>query len=339
MQYINNMRGIAILMIIVAHSMLATGKVGGAAVYVDFIAGNGTIVFMFISGFLFARTSEDLDYFPFLRNKALTVVLPYLVTSLPITLAFVFEIGTRHRWIDMDWYFSLNLVERYLFMVVTGAQLGPLWFIPMIVLIYLAAPVFAFLQRSPLLVPVFVATLVIAYVLKRAPHNANTFHSFAYYLPVYLLGIMACRYEKLGDRLVPLAVPLLGLYLLFETVLFALVFSAPDQRITSSPALLLNIPLTVLIMLACKQALSRKNIVLDLFARLSFFIYFVHGYFTGVLRNILKLILGPDIAIPNPVFDVAAIAGTALFAIVASLTLYVGLKYVTKDKSRYLIGA
>ncbi len=338
MQFINNMRGIAILLIIVDHSMIGPPANSGLLVLLDYLLGNGTIVFVFIAGYLFTRTTDNFRYVPYLRNKALTVVLPYLVTAFPVTVGFVAGWAPSHRWMDLDWYYSLDYVSRYVYITITGGALGPLWFIPMIVLFYGASPVFNALKKSPLLVPVFLLALVAASLIGRSSHNANTFQSFVVYAPAFLLGMVASRHEDVLSPAVPRALWLLAGYVAVEIALFPALLSLPTG-IADRIGMLLNLPLAVLLMLVCKSALNRRITVLDMFARLSFFLYFIHGYFTGIMRNVVRAVFGARPMIDNPILDLSAIVLASFIVISASLTVFVALKYVTKDRSRYLIGA
>lgn len=338
MQYLNNMRALAILMIILAHAMLAHGHAGGAAPFVDYLVGNGTMVFVYIAGFLFVKTTAGFRYLPYLRNKALTVVLPYLVTSLPITMAFVLGFATRHRWLDMDWFLSLGPVERFFVVTATGAQLGPLWFVPMIVLFYLASPAFVRLSSLRLLVPAFLTSLIVACLVGRAAHNANPLQNFVYYLPCFVLGLTMCRAEPLWRRWLPWAVPALLVAFAAYVGLYGVVFSA--ARPPTPPEILpLTLPLIVLTTLVAAGKFNERIPVLDMLARLSFYIYFVHGYFSGLARIVLRAVLGPDIAFANPVADLAAIATVAALTLLSSLGLFVALKLLLGDRSRFLIGA
>ena len=48
------------------------------------VAGNGTVLFLFVAGFLFQHLSARFNYGDYLRGKLRNVIIPYLVISLPI---------------------------------------------------------------------------------------------------------------------------------------------------------------------------------------------------------------------------------------------------------------
>lgn len=337
MQYINNMRGIAILMIIASHAMMAPGAAGGITPFLSYLVGNGTIVFVFIAGYLFPKTTGAFRYGPYLANKAKTIVLPYLVTSFPVTIGYLAGWAPSHRFMDLDWYYSLDLVSRYLFITVTGGALGPLWFIPMIVLFYVASPVFNLLKTSPLLLPMFVVTLFAACLIGRSS-SANALQNFVYFAPAYVLGMIVSRCEDWLAPVVPYAPWLLIGYVAIESALFQAFFTEPES-FTNAAVLLLNLPLSVLLMLWCRQGLNRRIPALGMFARLSLFLYFIHGYFAGIMRTTITAVVGTVPVINNPFLDLAAIALATFIIISASLTVFVALKLITRDKSRFLIGA
>lgn len=338
MQYINNLRAIAIMMIIFTHSLWALPGVGDAIPLLDFLVGNGTIVFIYIAGYLFYQTTDDFHYIPFLKNKLLTVVLPYLIVSLPATLLYVLELKTYHRWLDMDWYFSLGYIQRYLYMAIMGASLGPLWFIPMIVLFYIASPVFLPLKQSRLLIPIFLVALAVAYMTGRPEGNNNPFHSCLFYLAPYLLGMIVARNEAKLQPFLSMSLPVLIGYIGFQIVVFLIVFHK-SREATDSIAMLFYIPLVLLMTMACKNVLNRKIPILDMFARLSFFLFFIHGYFAGFARLVLRITFGENVAIANPIMEFFVAVFLSLLITFMCLLFYVVLKYITKSRSRYLIGA
>jgi surface polysaccharide O-acyltransferase-like enzyme len=336
-QFINNMRGIAILIIVYTHAIWAMPAPGKATPFLDYIVGNGTLVFIFIAGYLFSQTTDRFQYVPYLVNKIKTVLIPYLVVSLPASLLYVFHIKTTHQWIDMDWFFTaLNPIERYLYLVATGAQLGPLWFVPMIVIFYIASPIFAYLKNSNFIFPLVVITLVIAYVAGRPVGNSNPFQSFLFFTPFYLLGMIAFR---MNDQLMSLQRyidPVAILYAVFIVALYFLFFSPPAES-TDSDQLLIYLPLIPIATVFCRKHLNRRIPVLDMFGRLSFFIFFIHGYFAGAILTVTRRLFGEQ-GLQNAPVEFIVITGIFCVMTFLSLATYVVLKYFLKDRSRYVIG-
>ena len=62
MQFINNLRGLAILMIISGHSISTLPDKGAFINMINNVVGNGTILFIVIAGYLFAETAVGFHY-------------------------------------------------------------------------------------------------------------------------------------------------------------------------------------------------------------------------------------------------------------------------------------
>ena len=83
LNYINVFRGLAILLIIMGHTM----QFGDNSTLInnincEMICG-GTALFIFISGFLFQHLSSKFEYKNYLSKKWTNVIMPYLIVSIP----------------------------------------------------------------------------------------------------------------------------------------------------------------------------------------------------------------------------------------------------------------
>jgi peptidoglycan/LPS O-acetylase OafA/YrhL len=337
MQAINNLRGIAILMIVFTHAIWIMPKVEPVGEFLDYYIGSGTIFFMFIAGYLFATQSENFNYKSYILNKISYVVLPYLIISFPAAMLYVTELKNYHAWVPMDWYHSLDPISRYLFITVRGAALGPLWFIPMIILFYVTSPIFLLIKKTHAIIPIALITLVIAWYIDRSSNNDNTFQAYAFFFPVYLIGIMAYKYNATLMKLLPYALPISVGYMAFFAIFYFVAFT-PTNRPTSSDELVLYIPLILSLLLLASKYMNYRVLFLDMCARLSFFIFFIHGYFSGIFRVLLRR-LGEDFSLTNPVLETGAIVGAGFAILFLSLACFVVLKLLTGSRSRYLIGA
>jgi len=87
LRYIHNFRAIAILLIVAGHCVL--GLTWGNYKYPLFknlfiiILMNGTVLFVFIAGFLFQHLSSNFSYQKYLLKKNKYVILPYIICSIP----------------------------------------------------------------------------------------------------------------------------------------------------------------------------------------------------------------------------------------------------------------
>ena len=92
LNYINYLRAIAIIFIVAGHTLI-WGKPGHSIQRINsyFLQG-GTLLFIFIAGFLFQYLSYKFDYKNFLINKFKNVIMPYWITMFPIAIYFAFAI-------------------------------------------------------------------------------------------------------------------------------------------------------------------------------------------------------------------------------------------------------
>ena len=193
--YIHNFRGLAIITVVAAHILLSWPE--GSPVYQFFRVfwENGTVLFIFIAGYLFQFLSARFEYGDYLKKKFQYVILPYLVISIPI----IFFRVTQH---DYPGYLLEHHPEfvqypawRQVFQfLITGAHMQQLWFIPMITLYYLLAPVLLYIDRHPVLYWIIVPLAVVSLLVEREPFN-DTPRMFAHFLSTYIFGMLLSRYR------------------------------------------------------------------------------------------------------------------------------------------------
>jgi probable poly-beta-1,6-N-acetyl-D-glucosamine export protein len=282
-------RGVAIVAVVATHVLFEldwqSGNQTEFRVCVSLLQ-NGTVWFVFIAGLLFRHLAQRFDYVTYLRSKLRFVLLPYFIVSLPyLVLQYVRSFG----------FFSPHKPEnRSLWAIVasfgTGEQMRvPLWFVPMICVFYLLAPVLLWLDGRKWGYWLLPLLFLMASLVHRPFHQTHLLQTVPYFLPVYfggmwvgknlvevmswvqrwrwgclLLALLSCVYEVV-TRERPGAIESLAPFStergvfdvnIYAKVLLALVVLECLQR--------------------CPRVLSR---VFDYLARLSFGIFFVHYYF------------------------------------------------------------
>ncbi|WP_343683441.1 acyltransferase [Asticcacaulis sp.] len=336
MQFINNLRGLAILLIVATHAVSTLPALGPAGEFIDYLVGGATLIFMAISGYVFQAALPGFRYLPYIKGKAIYVGVPYLLLSMPANLLYVFGLKTDHPWLDMAAFSHLNVVAKLGILIFTGAGLGPLWFIPMIGLFYLAAPAFQWLSKAKAILPAFLLTSLLAVFVGRPVLNDQPFQAFVFFLPAYLLGMYLCAhkdlYERLGTRTPTLLATYMALYSLAFWVL-RLEGAKPDRTGT----MLFYLPVIVLLFALFSRYLRPKNVWLDLFARLSFFIFFIHGYFAAALRPVFLRLFGAGTS-SSPVLEVVLILGAFIFIVAFSVLSFLVLKFLLRERSRLITG-
>ena len=147
LNYINVFRGLAILLIIMGHTM-QFGKNDSLAhiVNCEIICG-GTALFIFISGFLFQHLSYKYEFKNYMKKKWTNVVMPYLITSIP-GLVFCLYCPAAYK----NAFMGLNPFIQVLALLTIGRVHNiPTWFIPMIVIFFIFSWVFIKLEKKGVL--------------------------------------------------------------------------------------------------------------------------------------------------------------------------------------------
>ena len=159
------------------------------------ILENGTAMFLFVAGFLFQHLSKKYTYRDYITKKFKNVIVPYLLLATPSALEGAFAAHVWRQYPQLD---GSSAIYRYLWFMIKGGAGNnkALWFVPMITLFYLAAPLFMQFIKRPKLYLVLIALVPLSVLAHRgAAPNLDTLGLSVYYLPVYLLGMWASQYR------------------------------------------------------------------------------------------------------------------------------------------------
>ncbi|GLQ30283.1 hypothetical protein GCM10007876_07610 [Litoribrevibacter albus] len=327
-QYVHNLRGLAILLVISAHVIsVVPFDHSLVADMVRSVLKNCTVIFVLIGGWLFSYLASKYSYKSYLVSKLKKVVVPYVVISIPALTVYLLGLKDTHPWVDLA-----TLKETYgyfgqvIFYLSTGAHLGPLWFMPMIFIFYLLFPVFKSLSQSRLLIYMLLFSLFPAVFLGRPDANDDTLQSFIYFLPVWLIGMFLFQHRdtyqwkgKCFFSLVTLFfLALLAIYSLFDW----------DSRVD----LILKIVAGYLLFSGFSNFLNKPNRFLGVMADLSFYLFFIHGYFIAVFRGIFSRY---DF-LPQGVVAFIIVFFVVIFLSVLSFYFF---RFILKEKTGPLLGA
>lgn len=347
LNYIHYFRGLAILFIVGLHAAVTLiwddRFLQRKALIVLF--NNGTVLFVFIAGYLFYHLNKNkFNYFDYLKKKFLYVILPYLFVSIPALFdKFYFSKVGDHWWMNHE-FVEHSTVAKVFFLLLTGRHMGVFWFIPMISVVYIFAPLilkFAKTQLFLYLVPVLV---VLGLFTFRFGYYANIALSLEYFVPVYLFGIWVYRLKDFifGHAkafLIILGVAFVAITLaeFFEWLPFSETISLRDVKYTiyrfNWNKFKMHIFCVGALVYFFQQPEANYSF-LKLMGDYSFGVFFVHLYVIQVFRLLDRggyLRISP----PNVIIFIA------YFAVVVLITL--GLvklvRVVMKDKSRYFVGS
>ena len=191
--HVHRFRALAILIIIAGHAVAVfqwREHVPLATFLLDLFE-NGTVLFVFISGYLFQylERPETFRYRRFLWKKLRHVVLPYLIVSTPAVGHALLHYKLTSSYPQLKGT-SLGYQALWLY-VKGGAHLNyPLWFIPMITLYYLAAPLFIALTQHPRLQLIALVLIPVSLLAHRPSYpNLDTVQLALYYLSAYVVGM------------------------------------------------------------------------------------------------------------------------------------------------------
>lgn len=344
LRYVHNFRAIAMIIIIGGHAVEELDRTVDPPVtnFLFDLFDSGTVLFVFVAGFLFEHLSRNFHYGNYLRRKLLNVLIPYLVISIPAVLFTVF-LSNNQAYPQAVRESPPALQIGWMLATGSGTFNYAMWFIPMITLLYLAAPLFMRLVRHPRLYLLAIPLLAISVIAHRPPES-NTPAIFLYFLSAYVIG-MWTSHER--ERLEPLLrrfwwVP--GGLFVIAVVNRALtspwhgaehvrwLFSGEFGLIDQMFLMKLMLCFAVLgLMLRFDGGIGNG---LKFLGGVSFTIYFVHCYFLAIVRNGYTYLTGtgiPGTFVNWLVLALATLAASAAFAALA--------KRVLGRRSRYLIGS
>ncbi len=292
LSHIHSLRGIAIIFIVFGHALFFQFDWDNNTETLNTlkdILTNGTIMFVFVAGYLFQYKLEKFHWGKYIKNKFYHVISPYIIVSLPaIIYAFWFSNPSQPFPQIAEWNTSMQVLWYYM---VGGAHVNySLWFIPMIVLFFIGAPLFAWISRNPVSYLTLIPLYMLSFAIHREPFpNLDILRNALFFLPIYMTGMLACQYRATFD---PLLTRYLGIvFALFAGILIIQIGINSYHGVyhTTVPfifprgyidwLLLQKIILCFLIMGLFMKYPNLSNRTLNYLASISFTIFFFHVYF------------------------------------------------------------
>ncbi|MBI1239981.1 MAG: acyltransferase family protein [Alphaproteobacteria bacterium] len=342
--YIQQLRGLAIILIVVTHAMdpFDWSERPLTALVLKTVAVNGTLIFVFIAGFLFQHLLPRYEPIAYLRGKLRNVIVPYLILGAP-AIVLVLSGPSLPPMYPKDMA-SWSLAGQIVWFYATGAMLGPFWFIPMIAIIYLLAPVLAWADRDQRFYWLLPALLIVSIVLPRPAYNLDPLHALALFLPIYVLGMAVSRYRDVViprcQRACGVLFGLTGALILIQIAL-VLQTGKPFNPLTDPTGFyVINLDTVqkTLLTFALLGLLSRHEGAIgarfDELANASFSIYFLHYYF---VQAQFVFITQTSIWPPASLLAVTALSALAIIAPMA-FARWVRLR-AGRNASRMLVGS
>lgn len=310
--HIHNFRGLAVLFIVATHtiSIFDWSSAPTLERALKYCFANGTLFFLFISGYLFEYLSESYRAIPYWRKKLLYVVLPYVLMSLPAV--FVFTTVVRRQKVRAGFYDQAGWVQALEFFG-TGVHLAPFWFIPTVVMFIAASPLLVRLFRVDkafLILPVLFAIPV--FVL-RGPNPAL---NFLHFLPIWVMGMACCRFSASAEPLLrQLVWPLAGLTIALAVAEFLLTRGTHGYLGYMQKSVM-----TVFLMALMLRLGDPADPLLRTWGTLSFGLFFVHSYVITAGKYLIGFLAGGQPPGNIAVWLLASAIAVAMSGLVVKLT-------------------
>ncbi len=204
--HLHAFRGFAILTIVAAHawSMLLFQNgfdtmASHTAVYsvVETLFHGSTIYFALISGLLFSMILRERGWKTFFRSKALHVVAPYAFINLLFIAAFWPFIA---EWLQSEGR-MMNPVVFYAQALVSGSLMLQYWYIPVLIALYIATPLFDFLIRR-MVWAAWLLALVPLVISRSLYPDLLSVQTLVYFAGAYTLGMLVGTHYEAVQQII-----------------------------------------------------------------------------------------------------------------------------------------
>ena len=327
--YIHSFRALAILFIVAGHSIdffQWDESSYELERFLRILMSNGSVLFVFIAGYLFQHLSSKYQHKKYFVAKLKNVILPYFLVSIPAILIFIFIMPRETVW--QGFYENPQWLQGVYFYL-TGIHLAPLWFVPMITLFYLVAPLLIAGDKSRLFYWLLPITIVLSCVVSRGlPHQ-----SFIHFFSVYLLGMFCSHYKIRVNAILQRTPTLISLALiLFSCISIEYYFMQGTmtyvnflQKITMSLFFL-----GLLVQLGPKIDSKLIHII----ANTSFGVFFIHSYILTAGKLASENITEGKVTGSLLLYPLVTL--TVLMSCVGIIVI---LQKLLGTRSRYLVGS
>ena len=353
LNYINVFRGLAILLILAGHTM-QMGEVGSLtrAISREIWAG-GTVLFVFIAGFLFEYLSHKFEYKDYLSKKWTNVIKPYIWTAIPgVILCFTLPTVYGNPFAEYS-----PLAQIGVFLTTGRVHNVPAWFIPMIVIFFFLSATLLKAEKRGILYKLLPIALLITVIYPRqdiepymvadfdfwgkwAAYLKYVLHGFVHFFSSYVGGMyLAANIDKI-DKMYAWRHLLLGATLLTAV---ADVYLLQTYGVSNGSVSKIFFTVWSLVMLKHYNEFFDKhpkiNSFMDVCAKYSFGLFFIHWYYVFAFRYFTGYS-----AVAEGSFEVALTIAVVryLFVFGASFVTLWGIKKILnkfgQDNTRKFIG-
>ncbi|CAM4243508.1 acyltransferase family protein [Pseudoalteromonas ostreae] len=342
---INNFRAIAIIFIVFGHSFDVSGVVLDSfwEVFIRNFLSGGTILFVFISGFLFEVVFlKKFNFSKFYISRVSRLIWPYIFLSLlPIFLyMYVSNPISEGYFLPKAEDAISKFIVPFLKYEVTGRFMTAYWYIPFALFLFLLSPLVVFVLKKNLKFKVIVilALSCLSIFAHRPVDNINHIHSVVFFFPVYLIGALASQYrESLIDLFQGNKLWLFFLLSIMFTLIQTYSGSVGSYHkaffeLTGIDYMYLQKVFLSFFFFLLLEKHSKETLFFNYLAETSFAVFFIHPYLIFIYRN-LKFPF-PETTLFQWLYFIAL----SLTFILISMLLALLVKKLLDDRSKYIIG-
>lgn len=347
---LNYFRAIAIIFIVVGHccyyfdnhALLFNNNSIVIKTLLNFFLG-GTTLFVVISGFLFHHVYYKKFYFKkYILKKIKFILIPYitLITIPYVYLTIKLFFFKNHQ--EVPYTESLNLFKAN-YLTLNHFFVG-YWYIPFAMIIFFLSPVFInFIEltfKKQLIITAFF--LCLSLIMHRGTYNSwfSIIQNVVYFIPAYLIGIICSEnrrllYLKLKNKSFHLLICAISISVLHSFVAKTGSYHKSPFEYNSIDLMIIQKIFLSLFFLIWLNKFEKKTInVLNLIAKYSFNIFFIHGiviWIFQIIKDKLHLSFSTN-------HQIIILFLSIFIVFFSSLSLSWLIKIVLHKRSRYFIG-
>lgn len=275
LQYLDSMKGLAIIMVIMGHVELSILR--STTIVTTVVSFLHIPIFMFISGLLLAKgNSLNKNIYSLFSTKFKRLIIPF--ASFSFLYAFVFNISLKNIFFSnykYGFWFTFTLFFLIIIVLFVNKLTQKVNHVIILFLIYLMVYALLCYLHFYQIIPMRIGNLI-------------SFSQLIYYYPVFVFGFLMGKYPGIYRWLFD------NVYLAFGSLLFyvVLIFLVWNYKFDN---LLLLIVLNITGVLFVHYLFKYYNVktplnsILNKFGKYSLEIYMIHFFYIGLINSIFEM--------------------------------------------------